>query len=87
MNSAIVGNFLWWMILATFQELAHSVAKYILDKGPLEYNDFKIACGNMKMAKQFLVANVFAVRSDGLYGFPDKITEDAVRQYLGKAEV
>jgi hypothetical protein len=37
------------------------------------------------MAKQFLAHNVFAVRSDGLYGFEDKIIEDAVREYLGKA--
>jgi hypothetical protein len=59
-------------------ELAFSVAQSLIEYGPLGRSEFMAACG-FEIGYQFLANNVFVVGSDGLCGFEDKVTEDAVR--------
>ena len=65
---------------------AFVVANRILEKGPLERDEYNVLCGDGDIGNQFLSRNVFAINSDGLYSFDSKITENAVRDRLKKVE-
>ena len=45
--------------------------------------EYEELCGRPEVGDQFLAQNVFAINSDGLYDFDNKITEGAVRRKLG----
>ena len=66
--------------------LALSVAKRILARGPLTKNEYFAACGDsLEIGYQFLHRNVFAINSEGLYTFENKMTENSVRCHLPMA--
>jgi hypothetical protein len=64
------------------KRLAFLIAERMIRHGPLHKSEFQEACGSIVVGDRFLSNNVFSVRSDGLYGFEDKITEDVVRDRL-----
>jgi hypothetical protein len=63
---------------------AMKVAIAILKNGPLVRDEYDRICGSYKKGDDFLAKNVFAIDSQGHYGFENKIAEHAVHDKLTK---
>ena len=63
-------------------DLALTISRRVLDEGPLSMEEYFAACSSMDIGCQFLLRNVFAVDLQGLYGFENKMTENAVHARL-----
>ena len=67
--------------------LASIIAKRILTQGPLTEDEYFAACGDPETGHKFLLRSVFAINSEGLYTFENKMTENSVRCHLPMADV
>ena len=66
------------------EDRAIAVAQRILRDGPLNDVAYIKICGKAgDIYKRFLAENVFAINSDGLYDFQNKVVRNAVREHLG----
>ena len=62
--------------------LAFTIARRILTHGPLTKHEYFAACGVREIGYKFLLRNIFAIDSKGLFTFGNKMTENSVRCHL-----
>ena len=62
--------------------LAFTIARRILTHGPLTEREYFAACGDREIGHKFLLRSVFAIDSEGLFTFENKMTENSIRCHL-----
>ena len=65
--------------------LAFAIARRILAHGPLSKDEYFAACGDREIGHKYLLLSVFAIDSQGMFTFENKMTENSVRCHLPMA--